>query len=132
MVDHKDKLSYASRLDENVAMEVVDKIQTIQPKLKKNMLDCNFFQEPYTKAKVSSIFQNKFFAKTEELLKELIEAIKVEEIPDLMGYYSDPDDALETSFAESDDEIISSTDISNQPLTLTSNPNKEQCDEDKK
>ena len=55
----------------------------------------------------------------------------MEEIPDLMGYYSDSDDAHETSTTESDDEINNSTDISNQPLTLTSNPNKEQCDEDK-
>ena len=60
MVDHKDKLSYTSRLDENVAMEVVDKIQTILTKLMRTMHDCKFFQEPYTKAEVSSIFQNHF------------------------------------------------------------------------
>ena len=46
-VDQKAKLSYASRLDEDVAMEVGDKIKTNLPKLLKTLHDCNIFKEPY-------------------------------------------------------------------------------------
>ena len=75
-VEHAYKLSYASKLDMDLARSLGEHIQHNLPRLMETLHETNLFQEAYTKAEVSSIFQNQFLETTKEVIKEYLDRMQ--------------------------------------------------------
>ena len=150
-VDNVDKFPYAGELEMGLAECLGNKIQHNLQRLLEILHDLKLFQEPwlptYTKAEISSIFQNQFLEKTKEICKDYVTEMDMADIlkkgmgylADLDSNFSDSTEEKDLSCEESEDEkdistapnnvMESSEALSNQQATLTSTPKEDQGDD---
>jgi hypothetical protein len=154
-VDNVDKLPQSKKsteLEMGLAEGLGNKIQPNLQRLLEILHELKLFQEPwlptYTKAEISSIFQNQFLARTKEICKEYVTNMDMADIlkkgkaysADLDSHRTEPaeekdfsckefDDEKDIPTAEPSDVMESSPVLSNQQATLTSTPNEDQGDD---